>query len=392
MYTEGRGDVKDFTVGVEEEYQLIDPASGELRSEARAVLRSDWTGDIRNEMQESTLEIGTQICADCDELREEIIRLRFQTATVAASHELAIAAAGVHPFSRWESHEMSGSERYQRIAGEYGRIARDEHNFGMHVHVAVPADCDRVQIMGRTRTYLPFLLALSCSSPYYEGADTGYASYRTILWRRWPRTGAPPRFADAEEYAHYTEALVRAGFIEDARDIYWMVRPHPVYPTLEFRACDVCPSLDDALAIAALNRVLVAAAVWGEMPEPSPASSAVLADRVLDDNLWRVARDGLDADLVSVEAAAGPRSLRAELNELLDRVEPVARALGEDDMRAGIERIMRRGNGADRMHAQQKHSRSLRELAHWLESETLLGTGVDRRRAQRAAASHADVS
>ena len=372
----------EFTIGVEEEYQLIDPATGDLRSAARAVLQADWTGEIRHEMQESQIEIGTRVCADGAALKHEMVRLRSQAAAVAASRDLTIVAAGLHPYSRWEDHEMSAGDRYQRIAAEYGRIALEEHNFGMHVHVAVPDTHDRVRLMGAVRNYLPHLLALACSSPVYEGSDTAYASYRSVLWRRWPRTGIPPRFADDAEYDAYISAMRDAAFIQDARDVYWMVRPHPRYPTLEFRACDVCPALTDALAITSLIRVIVYAAVCEQLQDNGVM--AEIAEPLLHEDAWRATRFGLDATFARPGTEPGWRDARTEIYDLIARLSPLADDLGEDQMVEGIERILTRGNGADRIRARLAEVSDVNALPLWLAAETAVGIGIDRRRDLRA--------
>lgn len=371
----------EFTIGVEEEYQLIDPATGDLRSAARAVLQADWTGEIRHEMQESQIEIGTRVCADGAALKREMVRLRSQAAAVAASGDLTIVAAGLHPYSRWEEHEMSGGERYRRIAAEYGRIALEEHNFGMHVHVAVPRTHDRVQLMGAVRHYLPHLLALSCSSPIYEGSDTAYASYRSVLWRRWPRTGIPPLFADEREYEAYISAMRDAAFIQDARDVYWMVRPHPRYPTLEFRACDVCPALADAVAIASLARVIVYAAVCEQLGDNGVVPE--VAEPLLDEDAWRATRFGLDATFARPGSEPGWRDVRTEIYDLVARLIPLADDLGEAQMAEGIERILQRGNGAERIRGRLAEASDIGALPLWLAAETAVGIGIDRRRDQR---------
>ncbi len=375
--------VDEFTIGIEEEYQLVEPVGGELRSAARALLRDDWSGELKHELQESTVEIGTRICANGRAVRSEIARLRFQAATVAAAQDLAIVAAGVHPFSRWKQHKVSDQARYARIAREYGRIARDEHNFGMHVHVAVPPGFDRVVLMRRVRAYLPHLIALSASSPYYERADTGYASFRTILWRRWPSNGPPPAFADSAEYGAYVRALIEAGIISDGRDLYWMLRPHPVYPTLEFRVCDVCPAIADAAMIASLVRVLVVAAARDVLPALPNALPAAAADTVLGDECWRAARHGLDARLVRSQAPLGVSIIRQEIEEVVAALDPLASALGEPDLAAGVDRVLAHGNFADRIRERNAELQDFGALSRWLSAQTMVGAGVDRGNRER---------
>jgi glutamate---cysteine ligase / carboxylate-amine ligase len=373
-----------YTVGVEEEYQLVDPGSGDLRSSARPVLGGDWSGDIRREMQDSTIEIGTQVCGSSAAALADLKRLRLQAATAAAAEELNIVAAGLHPFSDWREQAMSDGDRYRDMAQLYGRIARDEHNYGMHVHVAV--DGDRMRLLNTLRHYIPHLLALSCSSPYYEGEDTGYASYRMVLWRRWPGAGPPPRLESDEACSRYIAALLSAGVLPDERSVYWLIRRHPEYPTVEFRMCDVCTRVEDAAAIAGLARVLVAAAAEDGLAEPAPADwTPEAVDAALSDDCWRAARHGLDACLVTAGGDGAGVPVRDALLRLLDGVQRTADALGEDDVPAAIETILRRGTAADRARAFNRECADLRLLVAWLQAETMLGVGMDRRRAQRHA-------
>jgi carboxylate-amine ligase len=355
-----------------------------LRSSAHVVIAEDWSGEIRKEIQESTIEIGTRVCGSAAEAEEELKRLRTQTATAAASTDLDIVAAGVHPFSVWRHHQLTAGERYARMAEMYGRIARDEHNFGMHVHVAVPPGTDRARIMNVVRSYIPHILALSCSSPIYESDDTGYASYRMILWRRWPGSGVPPRFDNERVHHAYVRSLLDAGAIGDERNLYWSIRLHPEYGTLEFRMCDVCPRIEDAVAITALIRTLVAAACAGVLREPATALPPEAVYAVLSDDSWRAARYGLDA--VVMDAASGYQwqPLREAVPGLLELLMPTAESLGEASTLAGVHTILGRGNASDRIRARRAENPDLSGIVHWLAAETLINTGMDRRSEPRA--------
>jgi carboxylate-amine ligase len=377
----------DFTIGVEEEYQLVDADTGALRSRARDVLTADWTAEIRPELQETTLEIGTRICDSAQELDRELRRLRFQVATTAAAEGLEIAAAGTHPFSRWEEQVTTSGGRYDRIVDRFRRIARDEHNFGMHVHVAVPPEQDRIALLNVVRVFIPHLIALCASSPFYEGDDSGYSSYRMVLWRRWPNSGIPPRLTSRDEYRRFVDHLIRSGAIGDERNLYWGIRPHAIYPTLEFRVTDACPCVDDAVAVAALIRALVVAANEGVIVEPRCAGYSEVAEHaVLANNEWGAMRFGLDARLVDPGADADGVPIRDAIRRLVDRVGPVAERLGDGPALGRIETILERGNGADRMRRVVRAVREHHLLVRWLVAETMLGTGIDRRRAQRGAA------
>ncbi len=376
--------MSDLTVGVEEEYQLVDPETGELQSRARAVLATDWTDEVKKEVHESTLEIGTRICHSAGEVEEELKRLRFQTATAAAAEELELVAAGLHPTSSGAHHLLTAGERYARISAEYRRIVRHEHIFGMHIHVAVPTPRHCIRLLNAVRFYLPHLLALSCSSPYSEGADTGYASYRAVLWRRWPTSGVPPYFRSRGEYRAHVDLLLRSGAIGDEHNLYWSVRPHPEYPTLELRITDVCPRVDDAAAIVALARAIVAGLVDGVLEEnPWPGISTDRAHALLSGNEWRAARYGLEAKLVDPTASEGTTGVRSAIGRLVDRLSATAEAQGDGPALGRVASILERGNGAERMRRVLDKCGDFAALVSWLSAETMLGTGLDRRREQR---------
>lgn len=373
---------EEFTVGIEEEYQLVDSESGELQSRARDVLALDWGKEIQHEIHETMIEVGTRICSSADEVDQEVRRLRFQVASTAAAEGMRIVAAALHPFSRWQDQQDTKSERYDELRARYGRVIRTEHIFGMHVHVAVPAHLDRVKLMTTVRRYLPHLLALSASSPIYEREDTLYASYRAILAQRLPYTGAPPGLTSEAEYRKLLDRLFTAGAIEDEWTIYWNIRPHPEYPTLEFRITDVCPRAGDAIAIAQLIRALVVAAANGVLENGSDCNP--VEDVILASNQWHAARFGLDAGFVNVGTGEGQEPARDSIRRLLDRVEAVAEDFGSNgDLRRGIETILERGNGADRIRTTADGCGDLTELVDWLAEESLVGTGLDRRMEQR---------
>jgi glutamate---cysteine ligase / carboxylate-amine ligase len=373
----------DFTVGVEEEYQLVDAESGELRSRARGVLAWDWTGEMKPEMHQNTLEVGTRVCRDSAEAGRELARLRLQAAVAADARGCRVVAAGMHPFSHWRDQQYTDAPVYHRIRQEYRRLADSQTIFGLHVHVGVPTGLDAVALMNTARLYLPHLLALTASSPLYLGDDTGYASYRSVLWSRWPRSGAPPRFRDGAEYAALVETMLRTGRIDTPGRIYWTMRPHHLYPTLEFRVSDVTPRLDDALAAVALARLIVAGVARGQLTEPD--APAATLDVLLEEGLWRAARDGLGAEIVALDGAA-PRVVRLDraIRDLVERLGPLASELGESERLASIDAVAARGIAADRIRAEAR-ARALPDVVRWLADETVLGLGLDRRETQRPA-------
>lgn len=374
-----------FTVGVEEEYQLVEPATRELVSRASNVLQADRSGQVEGEVQETMVEVGTPISATATEVVGSLRERRFQAGAAAGSEDLEIMAAGSHPFSGWQHQVSSGAERPQMLMGLFRQILRQEHIFGMHIHVAVPEGFDRAVLMERVRGYTPHLIALSASSPFLFGEDTGFASFRTVSWRRFPFAGVPPGFASMQEYDDFVRILIRGGAIPDGRTVYWSVRPSPRYRTLELRMCDVCPRISDAAALAALGRAMVVAAAEELLPSAASSLRPALQDEVLAENEWIAARDGLDATLIAPETADGRLPIRAAVERLLELVAPIAESLGDGDALQGIASILERGSAADRMRAIHRREGNLQAVVDWLLQETRSGTGIDRRQESRPA-------
>src|SRR4026209_949634 len=249
-----------FTVGVEEEFQIVDPETLELRSHVSELLASSapaFGDQVKREMHQSIVEVGTKFCAGVEELAEEIIRNRRDLADAAERVGLRIAASGTHPFSNWIDQVISPGERYENIVEELQQLARSLLIFGLHVHVAVPDRTTPIDIMNAARYFLPHLLALSTSSPFWMGRDTGLKSYRTTIFRRFPRTGVPDHFSSWSEYENYIKLLVELHCIDDARKIWWDVRPHPMFGTLEFRVCDVPTRPEAAVMLGARAQAVV---------------------------------------------------------------------------------------------------------------------------------------
>lgn len=373
-----------YTFGVEEEYQLVSPESGELVSRASVVLRGDRSGAVEGEAQETMLEIGTPVSRSAEELAVALRERRFQASAAAAAEDLEIVAAGAHPYSEWQQHSASAASRPRMLMGLFRQVMRQEHIFGMHVHVAIPEDVDRLKLMNRLRGYAPHLIALAASSPFMLGEDTGFSSMRTISWRRFPFTGVPPRFESEDEYDAYIDVLLRGGAIPDARTVYWSIRPSPRYPTLELRMCDVCPSISDAVAIAVLSRAMVVAAVHDELPAIGSSLQPSLQDEILSENQWIAARDGLHATIIAPESDDGRLSIRDAVESLLEITRPYAKELGDTEALGGVDAILEKGSAADRMRAVFAEGGSLQAVVDWAVRETRVGTGIDRRSESRA--------
>jgi len=335
-----------FTLGIEEEFQIVDPQTRELRSRVSEILDEGKTllgEQLKPEMIQSMIEVGTGICKDIKEARTDITNLRGIVAGLARKQGLEIVAAGTHPFSHWQDQKIFDNDRYNLIVEENQIIARSLLTFGLHVHVGI-ADPDRaIDIMNAVRYMLPHMLALSTSSPFWVGKQTGLRSYRSEVFTRMPRTGIPDHFESDSAFQRYVQLLIRTGCIDDAKKIYWDVRPHPFFPTLEFRICDIPTRVDDTIAIAALFQALVAK-----------------VDRLLDQNLtfrlhhkmlieenkWRAVRYGLDGKMIDF-GKGKEVSIRDLVRELLHFVDKVVDDLGSRKEIEHIHTILERGTSAD---------------------------------------------
>ncbi|HVG32810.1 MAG TPA: carboxylate-amine ligase, partial [Pyrinomonadaceae bacterium] len=342
---------EEFTIGVEEEYQIINTKTRELHSRQERILdgAQEALGDeVTAELYLSQIEIGTPICRALAEVRRELVRLRGEVIASAEREGNGIAAAGTHPFSHWGEQQITPKARYVGIAQDYQQLAREQLIFGCHVHVGINDREAAIQVMNRARTWLAPLLALAANSPFWLGVDTGYASFRTEIWRRWPMAGTPQVFASRAEYDRVIEALVKTESITDATKIYWDVRPSARFETVEFRVTDVCMTVDEAVMLAGLVRTL-AETCYGQAIRDEPARHA--RPELLRAAKWRAARYGLDADLIDTEEERAVPA--AELIEkLLAFLRPVLEARAEWDEVSGLVRqTIERGTGATRQRA-----------------------------------------
>jgi carboxylate-amine ligase len=342
------------TLGVEEEYHLVDPSTGELASAPAQFVTSDY---LQGELQRSQLEIGTPVCRTLSELRDELVNARHLASDVAGQSNSAILAAGSHPFGRWQDLQRVASSRYDTLAERFGAVTDRQNICGCHVHVGVLDLSTALAIMNRVRPYVPVLAALTSSSPFHEGADTGYASFRTMWWSMWPTAGVPPVLRSVAEYERTVADLVAGGIVDDASTLYWDVRPSMRYPTLEFRAADVCTDIDDAVLHAGLVRSLVrtlARDLASDVPELSDAT--IVAAR------WRAARYGIRGELCDpLSGAIMPAPL--VIRRLLAQLEPDLRAHDEFDVIDDLmSRLLSRGTSADLQRAEFARSRDLRHV------------------------------
>jgi len=373
---------EQFTLGVEEEYQLVDPNTLGLVGRASDVLAADLSGAVEGEAQETMLEIGTPASRTAEEVLQALRDRRFQAGAAAAAEDLEIVAVAAHPFSHHE-HTESEAERPRMLRQLFRRIMRQEHICGMHVHVAIPGGVDRVIVMDRLRTYSPHLIALSASSPFLLGEDTGFCSFRTISWRRFPLTGIPPRFGSESEYDAFIARMISSGAIPDGRTVYWSLRPSPRYPTVELRMCDACPNIMHAVAIAAMIRAMVVAAAEDALPAIGDSLAAPMQDETLRMNEWMAARDGLETRLIAPEEPGGALALRDAIARLVERLEPIADHYGDGDALRTVGSIVQYGSAAQHMRTLREREGSLNAVVDWLVRETRAGSGIDRRRQSR---------
>jgi carboxylate-amine ligase len=336
-----------FTLGIEEEFAIVDPETRELRSHIQEILEGGKVllkEQIKPEMHQSVVELGTEICQSIGDAREHVIELRSKLASLANKAGLRIASAGTHPFSHWRDQLITEGERYKEIVKDMQQLARANLIFGLHVHVGIPNRESAIHVMNQARYFLPHLYAISVNSPFWVGQDTGLKGYRLKVFERFPRTGIPDAFESLSEYEDYCKLLVKTGCVDNAKKIWWDIRLHPFFDTLEMRVCDAQSRVDDTLAIAALIQAVIAK-LYKLLRHNT--TFRVYRRRLLDENRWRASRYGIEGKLIDFgrETEVETRTL---LNELLEFVSTEVDELGSKREMEHIERIMREGTGADR--------------------------------------------
>lgn len=366
-----------FTLGLEEEYQIIDPRTRDLRPRVARVLpvaQGEVGLAAQNELFQSQIEIGTPVCRNLAEVRNQIIRLRRAIIEAARSDGSVIAASGTHPFAKAEDQLFTPKARYFGIAQDYQQIARMILIWGCHVHVGINDREAAIQIMNRARGWLPILLALSANSPFWMGDDTGYASFRTELWRLWPMAGTPQAFRNRAEYDEVVRSLVETGAITDETKIYWDMRPADRFETLEFRATDIGLTIDDAVLVAGLVQGLARTCYAQYQREAQAGIEAMpVRSELIKVAEWRAARYGLEADLIDVHSAeAVPAPVLVE--RLLRWLRPQLEECGSwDEISALASQVLQRGNGARRQREVFARSGRLEDVVDFVVRETAAG-------------------
>ncbi len=367
-------DVPRLTIGIEEEFQIVD-GEGQLRSHIETLLAAAGgrLGDqLKREMMQSVVEAGTKICADIGEAREEILTLRGTIAALLKPAGLRLASAGTHPFSHWQDQEVTEHERYKLLEEELQDVIRELLIFGLHVHVGIPDRELRIEVMNEARYFLPHLLAISTSSPFWLTRVTGLKSYRQIIWQRFPRTGIPPEFTSWDEFENYVELLVKTKCIDDGKKIWWDLRPHVVYPTIEFRICDAATRVEETLCIAALTQAICAKLL---VLRARNQGFRRYAPSLIQENKWRAVRAGMDAKLIDFgkQIEVPMRDLAVELLEFVD---DVVDTLGSRREAEYLQTIVRDGTSADRQLRTFAASGHLHSVVDQLVAETVAGVPV----------------
>jgi carboxylate-amine ligase len=363
-----------FTLGIEEEFQIVHPETRELRSyvsklleegQQHALLRER----VRPEMHQSVVETGTGICRDIHQARSEITELRGSLGELAAKNGLRIVAAGTHPFSDWKKQEITDGVRYKNIVDDLQDVARANLIFGLHVHVGIKDRDTAMALANQVRYFLPHILALSTSSPFWLGRNSGLKSIRSEIFKRFPRTGIPGSFKSYAAFQSYVDTLVKTGCIDNAKKIWWDVRAHPFFDTVEIRVCDMTTRIDDTLAIAALIQALM-----GKLYLLYRRNLAYreYSRALIEENKWRAVRYGLDGQLIDF-GKQEQVPVRDLIGELLDFVSEAADIFKSQHELDRIRAIARDGSSADRQLAVYARANDLHSVVDDLIEQSSLG-------------------
>jgi carboxylate-amine ligase len=362
---------RDFTIGIEEEFQIVGP-TGELTAHIDTLLESAaplYGEDVKAELLQSVVEIGTKICANVSEARAELRRLRGGLSELLAKEGLRLASSGTNAISRWQDQQITEAERYKLLEDEMQDIARELLIFGMHIHVGIPDRDLRIDVMSEARYFLPHLMALSTSSPFWQGRRTGLKSYRGVVWSRFPRSGIPPELASYDDYENLIELLVKTHCIDNGKKVWWDLRPHHLYPTLEFRICDAATRIDESLCLAALTQSICAKLV---KLRSQNLGFRRYSPHLIAENKWRAMRHGIDGQLVDFGRQAEV-PMADLVDELLEFVDDVVDELGCREEAAYARKIITEGTSADRQLRVFDATGSTQAVVESVATETIAG-------------------
>ncbi|HEX3742920.1 MAG TPA: carboxylate-amine ligase [Bryobacteraceae bacterium] len=365
-----------LTIGIEEEYQTVDPETRDLKSHISAEIiqkgRTLLEERVKPEMHQSVVEIGTGVCANIQEARAEILDIRRQIVTLARANGLRLSAGGTHPFAHWANQEIYPDDRYRIIVEDMKMVARANLIFGLHVHIGVEDRETAIQIMNGARYFLPHILALSTNSPFWMGMDSGLRSYRCKVFDKFPRTNIPDVYSSWSEFEDYVDLLIRTKCIDNAKKIWWDIRPHPHFPTLEFRICDMPMRLDETIAIAALCQAVIAKLY--KLHEQNLTFRHYSRSLIME-NKWRAARYGLEGKLIDF-GKQQEVPVRQLIGEIIDFTADVVEELGSQNEIAYIEHILDEGSGADRQLRVFHETNDLKQVVDYMITETEHGLFV----------------
>ncbi len=366
-----------FTLGIEEEFQVIDPVTRELRSHMHQIVEGGkivLKEQVKAEMHQSVVEVGTNICKDVKEARVEVTYLREMVAKLAAKQGLQIAAAGTHPFSRWQDQLITDHPRYEEIIREMQDAARSNLIFGLHVHVGIDDREVGIRLMNQARYFLPHIFALSTNSPFWEGRNTGFKSFRTKVFDKFPRTGIPDEFSSASEYDEYIKLLVKTNCMDNAKKVWWDIRLHPFFNTIEFRICDIPMRIEETITLAAIMQGIIAK-LYRLMQQN--LSFRMYSRALINENKWRAARYGIDDKLIDFgkEQEVSTKSL---IHEIVDFIDDVVDELGSRQEVEAVADMMKNGTGADRQLAVFEETGDLKKVVDFIISETNIGLNVEK--------------
>jgi glutamate---cysteine ligase / carboxylate-amine ligase len=357
-----------YTIGIEEELMIVDAETFNLVNAIESLLEDAPDGEIKSELMESVLEIATEPAPDTAEAGRQLRALRAQVRETAAKRGLAIGSAGTHPLAMWEDQRISARPRYRDLVSSLRFVARQELIFGVHVHVAVDDPDKAIHVANGMRVHLGVLLALSANSPFWRAQDTGMRSARTPIFRAFPRVGIPPAYRDWADYEREIGFMVDSGVMEDYTYLWYDVRPHPDFGTVEIRVCDGQTRIEHTLGLAALIQAMVR-----ELAEHFDSGSTLAAYpwQMLDENKWLAARDGLEGELVDLPSSDRVAT-KALARRLVDRLRDHATDLGSANELTAIEDLLAHGNGAARQLVVYEANHDLREVI----SEIVEATGA----------------
>jgi glutamate---cysteine ligase / carboxylate-amine ligase len=366
-----------FTLGVEEEFQIIDPETRQLRSHVQQLLEEGkrvLKERVKPEMHQSVIELGTGICKNIDEVRRDVGEMRTEIISLAARNGMRVAAAGTHPFSNWADQKIFPDPRYDQVVQEMQLLARANLIFGLHVHVGIADRALAIQIMNEACYFLPHLLALSTNSPFWLSRNSGLKSFRTKVFDRFPRTSIPEYFDTPAEFDDYVRILVKTNSIDNGKKIWWDVRPHPFFETIEFRVCDIPMRLDETVTLAALIQAICAKLY--KLRVQNLGWRRYRRALILE-NKWRASRYGIDGKLIDFgkEIEVPFRELAAEM---LDFVDDVVDELGSRREVEGVNWILQNGTGADRqLRVYETTGGDLKKVVDYICEETRHGLAVE---------------